>query len=183
MRRNLFIIWVLSVVSMGCVHSVRSSFSSPDLTNLAHRNQAFLKTRGSTDPNQEVVFYWKGQIYARSNNPDSPINKKSTRAPLFHFEGFNIARFIPTEEGTQMLSREVSFYLDSQGEIIDCWVNPFNGRKQRVVHVYNDPVNFKISSPDFRIQGDTVSWLIDVNLIYPSPLSTRDYGDYSPGNK
>ena len=52
-----------------------------------------------------------------------------------------------------MLSREVSFYLDSEGEIIDCWANPFNGLKQRVVHVYNDPVNFKSHHLTFEFKA------------------------------
>jgi len=143
---------------------------------------AFLKTRGSTDPNQEVVFYWKGSIYARSDDANSPINKHPNRKPILQFEGFNIARFVPTDNGIQMLSREVSFYFDSHGSVIDCWKNPYNGLSQKVVHVYNDPVNFKLSAPDFRAHGDVISWFFDVNLVYPSPLSLARYGKFSAGD-
>lgn len=175
---RLIKIWLVSALFTGCAHSFQNQSY---LTDVRQRNVAFLKTRGSLDPNQEVVFYWKGSIYARSDDAESSINKSLNGKPVLQFEGFNIARFVPTDNGIQMLSREVSFYFDSRGEVVDCWTNPYNGLRQKVVHVYNDPVNFKVSAPNFRVQGDSISWFFDVNLVYPSPLSPERYGEFSAG--
>ena len=34
-----------------------------DLEDPDQNLEAFVKTRGSLDPNEEIVFYWKGAVY------------------------------------------------------------------------------------------------------------------------
>ena len=141
--------------------------------------RAFVRTRGSLSPEKNVYFYWSGSIYARASDPQSLVHAGPIQTPILKFEGFNVARFERHESGVRMLSREVSFYKDLDGNIIDCWTNPWTKEKNSVLHVYNDPVNFQLSAPQHTQMGDYLAWSIDVNLAYPSPLSVQEYPRYS----
>jgi hypothetical protein len=158
-----------------------------DLTKPADNLKAFVKVRGSLDPQQEVVFYWSGTIYSLVAEPNVfPPQKTNKR--LFRFEGFNVARFVPTADGYQMLSREAAFYEDPDtGEILDCWRNPLNGKDVSVLHVWNDPVNFDWKASTwtpavYQELGGKVMFASDVLLAYPSPLPVASYPEYSAGN-
>ena len=147
---------------------------------------AFLKTRGSLNPNEDVVFYWTGSIFLdQPKDPYAPA-ARSFPGPILNFEGFNIARFRPVPGGVRMLSREISVYKDMSGRIIDCWSNRALGleRPERVpvVHVFNDPVNHTIRGGSANVFGDMVTWNLEVILRYPSPLPVDEYTQFSAGN-
>lgn len=144
-----------------------------DLEDSAGNLRDFLRTRASLDGN-EVVTYWSGEVYAKL--PDR------TADHLFHFEGYNIARVEEVNGVYQLLTREVSFYYDPYtGELLDTWSNPYNGRREDVVPVWNDPVNMRMAGYDFDVSttdlGDEVAWHAEVFLRYPSPLTRDEYPD------
>ncbi|WNG27845.1 DUF1838 domain-containing protein [Cystobacter fuscus] len=157
-----------------------------DLSKPGDTLLGFVKTRGSIDPEQEVVFYWTGFIYSSVQESSLPVTRSNK--VLFKFEGYNITRFQKTAEGYQQLSREASFYEDpTTGEILECWNNPLNGRSVSVVHVWNDPVNNRFGEKDASLlahteDGDRVVYSTDILLAYPSPLPVAQYPDYSGGN-
>lgn len=157
-----------------------------DLGDAADERLAFLVTRGSTDPEEEVVFYWSGHIYASIPADPHATATAHFGSPILRFEGYNVARFLPVEGGHRMLSREVTVYEDLAGNILDCWNNgPLAGQHASdvtVMQVWNDPVNFTIAGADHVELGQQVMWHVDVVIAYPSPLPVADYPSYSAGN-
>jgi len=157
-----------------------------NLFNPADNLTAFTKMRGSLNPDDEVVFYWKGNIYAvQDADPfGSPISEYPS--PILKFEGFNVARFEPTPDGIRMISREMSVYRNAFGSIIDCWdngvLNPDEPALVPVVHVWNDPVNFTLGGGNAQEMGEQVVWTTEVMLRYPSPLPVDEFPEYSAGN-
>ena len=72
-----------------------------------------------------------------------------------------------------MLSREVAYYLDAEGEIVDCLSLDYD-EPVRVLHIANDPVNFTLSAPASHLLGAMKVYVVNASVDYPSPLSTRD---------
>ncbi len=145
----------------------------------------FLLTRGSTDPAEEVVFFWSGSVYARVDADPLAEPVQEWDRKLLRFEGYNVARFLPLEEpcSVRMVSREVSLYLDPEtDEVLDCWTNPFTETPVPVVHVFNDPVNATLGDLPPDGGGDPRVWSFVIPLKYPSPLPVAEYGPYSAGN-
>lgn len=154
-----------------------------DLEDEVARARAFLLVRGSTDPEEEVVFHWTGEIFALA--PAEPLAEAgpSRRAsPILRIEGLNVARFEATASGARMVSREVTFYLDEEGEIVDCWENPFTDERVPVLHVWNDPVSFDLGAPPAEVLGDEVAFSVGVSVQYPSPLPVEAFPASSAGN-
>ena len=157
-----------------------------DLSDPEQNLEAFVKMRGSLDPEEETVFYWTGAIY-KYNDADpvaSPLTSYHSE-PILYFEGFNIGRFEKiSDQEYQFLSREISVYKNRAGKIIDCWSNrPLGGSENvRVVHVQNDPVNFVIGGANYREMDDMVIWNMEIFLSYPSALNIDDYPNVSAGN-
>lgn len=150
-----------------------------DLYDAKDNLNAFIKTRAALD-GSETVFWWGGEI--RSMIPEE------TSRLLFGFEGFNIARAVPVENGYRLLTREMSVYKSPEtGNILESWDNPFTGHPVQVVSVWNDPVNtpIELTSPFVTFPlpvaelGDHIGWNLDVYLTYPSPLSRAEYPDYA----
>ncbi len=138
--------------------------------------EAFVRTRASTDPAAETFTYWKGDIYAQHS--DQPT---TSRAPILGFEGFNVARVVPMDDGGwRLITREITVYTDmfASGRIIDCWTDP-DGGHHPVVHVQNDPVSFDLRAPAWALHDDRVLWHVTVPLAYPSPLPVADFPDAS----
>jgi hypothetical protein len=142
---------------------------------------AWRRVRGSLDPEEEVVYYWTGHIYAVV--PEDPSDFASPGAPvftspLFRFEGFNVARFIEDGAGDYtMVSREAAFYENPRsGEILECWDNTLFDLPGpvRVLHVWNDPVNFGVGPVDYVEHSDRVVFFSDVFLAYRSPLAGEE---------
>jgi hypothetical protein len=143
--------------------------------------QAFLRTRASSDPDQEIFFHWTGTIHELRPDAD-----QAARNPLLRFEGFNVARIVPLEGGGQrLLSREITVYQDAEGQIIDCWSDPAAGSDaagQVVLHTRNDPVSFDLGTPGHRVLDDRVVWSLAIPLAYPSPLPVVEHPLASAGD-
>ncbi len=138
--------------------------------------EAFLRVRASSDPAQETVTWWKGEIYEiRTDRP------RVERAPILGFEGFNVARMAPTDDGWRLVTREITVYTDLEGRIIDCWA-PEGEEPRPVLHVRNDPVSFHLGTPPHRVLDDRVLWSVTVPLAYPSPLPVDAYPEASAGD-
>ncbi len=159
---------------------------SLDLDDPVDAEFAFLKTRGSLEEGAETYFYWTGSIFAQQDVDPFAAPDSNFPGPILRFEGFNVARITPTDDGLRMVSREMAVYQDLDGDVIDCWWNGATGtdspRYVRVAHVWNDPVNFTIGAPDHDELGDHVVWTTEVMLNYASPLSVDDYPEYSASN-
>lgn len=138
--------------------------------------RAFIKTRGSLIPGEEIVFWWTGSIHSMNDGEPS--------RHIFDFEGYNIGRMMRVDGGWRLLTREVGLYkLPNTDQIVNIWQNPFTGDSNKCVHVWNDPVNqqFLLHGPrgDFRVpttmQGDDIYWHSEIFLNYKSPLSRKEY--------
>jgi len=152
-----------------------SFLDEPDLAATA-----FLRTRGSTDPQREVFFHWTGTIHELRPGGDT-----ASRAPLLRFEGFNVARAKPQDGGWRLLTREITVYQDDQGQIIDCWVDPSAGADppgRPVLHTHNDPVSFGLGTPAHSLLDDRVVYSAVIPLAYPSPLPVADHPQHSAGD-
>jgi hypothetical protein len=140
---------------------------------------SFVRVRGSLNPTEETVYYFKGAV--RAQQPDKRAEK------IFDFEGFNVARTVLDENSNwRMLTREVAVYRDPQtGKILETWENPFTGKDVKVLPVWNDPVNAvlgpKGSSSPTPVEdlGEEVCYSVDAFLTYPSPLPREQYPQYS----
>lgn len=174
-------------LSEDTAEGVEDTLPELDLTDPVAVSEAFAKTRGSLDPDEQVFYYWKGLIYDRKYADPLGAPQSDYGTPLMAFEGFNVARFEPVGGGVfDMVTREVSVYKSLSGEIIDCWNNAVLGpdapARVPVVHVTNDPVNFQISGADVTEMGEMVVFPMEVILTYESPLPVEDYPEYSASN-
>ena len=134
----------------------------------------FVRIRGSLSPSDDVYFYFRGEIFAAELPNEGTSTARRFRKPLLYLEGVNVARFIPTENGFRMLSREVAYYLDAEGEIVDCLTLDWRDEPVRVLHIANDPVNFTLSAPASHLLGAMKVYVVNASVDYPSPLGTRD---------
>jgi len=150
-----------------------------DLSTPAGNLRALIKARASLEP-VETVNWFAGDVAAWE-----PGGKHT---PLFGFEGYNIARAVEVDGGFDLLTREAAFYLDPRSrKILDRWTNPLNGEDVDVVHVWNDPVNFRFREQmpwgPFRVpyfeMGEHILLKSDVFLAYPSPLPRAKFPDNS----
>ena len=158
-----------------------------DLTDPNELSMAFARTRGSLDPDESVFYYWTGLIYDRTRADPNEFTGFNYGSPILRFEGFNVARFVPVEDGVfDMVTREINVYQNLNGDIIDCWYNAQIGvedpKRVPVVHVQNDPVNFQISGADVIEMGDHIIFPMEVIISYDSPLPLDRYAQYSAGN-
>jgi hypothetical protein len=157
-----------------------------DLDDFDDNQLAWLKTRGSLDPEEDVFFYWTGSIYLLQDAaPEAPAFTEFP-GPILHFEGFNVARFTPLEDGVRMVSREMAVYKSPYGNILECWSNSAldvpSPKQVPVVHVWNDPVSHTLYGADFDRMGDEIVFRTEIQLNYPSPLPVDDYPQYSANN-
>ncbi|MDD2544523.1 MAG: DUF1838 family protein [Candidatus Cloacimonetes bacterium] len=155
--------------------------SGLDLSNPEDYLQAFLRVRGDAS-GKEVVYHWTGQVYS--------IIPGEKSMQLFDFEGYSIARSIVEEGGFKLLTREAAFFKDHRtGKILESWRNPFTGHTIPVVHIFNDPVNQDMSISKEYLPyihqiipstdlGETLVFYMDIFPFYPSPLNTREHGEY-----
>lgn len=150
-----------------------------DLSDPGQNLQAFVKTRAALD-GSEVVFWWSGTIHS--------FIPGERGIHLFNFEGFNVARIEQVEQGYILLSREAAFYKDRESDaILESWDNPLSGKTNRVIHVWNDPVNqnlfLKSRYGPFTVpttlMGEDLYWHMEIFLNYPSPLPRSRYPQYS----
>jgi hypothetical protein len=150
---------------------------------------AFRKVQCSTEDRRPTVYYWTGETYSRV--PGEPDKL------LFRFEGMNTRQCVTVTDpvrgrGFRMVSREMLLYKDpATGGIIDEWQNPFSGETVKVLHIANDPVNFRAPifpvradgkpyESDIKVMGDHWWGTTTVPLFYRNPLA-GDYQDYVGG--
>jgi len=169
------------IILTGLLLCLTVPFQALDLSKSEDNLEAFAKLRCSLDE-EEVITWWAGTIFAK-------IANQKTKA-LMKFEGYNICRMIPQEDGGyDFVSREVTYYQDLKtGNIIEQWDNPFNNKKVKIVQVSNDPVNNKYPSPKkvpykfpWRIAGDNMMLTLDIPLLYPNALQPEEYPAESSG--
>lgn len=104
--------------------------------------QIMRKLQCSTIDNKPAVYWWHGKAYSRKQG-EKDVN-------VFNVEGMNIrACSQVTDEnmgnGFHLVSREILLYTDAEtGEVLKTWDNPWTGETVDVLHVANDPVNFKM---------------------------------------
>lgn len=139
------------------------------------------KVHCSTVDNEPAIFWWEGESFSRRQG-EKDIH-------LFDVEGYNIraCAAITNEaglKGYQLVSREILLYKDKDtGEVLKTWANPWTGEDVEVLHVANDPVNWKVY--ETGRDGKPVNWGGEVSgpfwwlrstipLWYPNPLA----GDY-----
>ena len=168
MKKIFLFLCTISVYSLSFSQKVKLDLARPE-DNL----KAYIKTRGSLDSNQDVVFYTEGYIYA-------VIPEQCTKK-LFKFQMYNIARFIPNDSGCTQLTREMLVYEDAgTGEILHRWFNPFTNDTVDVLHLWNDPVNAILKTGRFAIDymhmgANRLCFYFDLPLFYPSPLPKKDW--------
>jgi len=151
--------------------------------------EAFRKVQCSTVDKQPVVYYWVGETFSRvAGEPDRK---------LFRFQGMNVRQCVTVTDpvrgvGFRQVSREVLYYEDpATGQIIDEWKNPWTGESVKVLHIANDPVNFrgpifpkgadgKPYQSEIQTMGDQWWGTTTVPLFYRNPLA-GDYQDYVGG--
>ncbi|MDP2174240.1 MAG: DUF1838 family protein [Candidatus Cloacimonadaceae bacterium] len=172
---------VLIPISMAALMSINLLFAGEISPEREYLNN-FMRVRGDA-AGGVTLFHWTGKVYSMI-----PGEK---RMELFAFEGYNIARTVPAEEGFQLLTRETAFYIDHRtGEIMENWRNPLSGKEVPVIHIWNDPVNqnLSFSEEDLRFVrmilpstdlGDEVAFHLDIFPFYPSPLPRKEYSQFS----
>lgn len=144
-----------------------------DLTKPEDMLTAYVKVRGSLNPKTETVVYDEGVIYTVV--PNQPIKA------ILKFQMYNIARFEKTDEGYNLITREMLVYEDLKtGTILNKWYSPIAKDSVEILHVWNDPVNSKSNAKTFNLplqklaNGQLCMW-IDVPLFYPSPLKRAEW--------
>jgi predicted heme/steroid binding protein len=160
--------------------ALRPQIDVEKIGNSSEENlRAFIKTRASLVPDQEVVFWFGGEIHAY-------IADAGARH-ILGFEGYNIARCVKVEGGWRILTREVGLYRDPDNRRIlhGTWNNPFTGMENQVVHVWNDPVNLQFLEKNprdgkpflvpFTRVGADLCWHIEIFLRYPNPLPPSEF--------
>ena len=150
---------------------------------------AFRKVQCSTEDSRPTVYYWVGETYSRV--PGEPDRL------LFRFEGMNTRQCATVIDpirgkGFRQVSREILLYQDpATGEIIDEWQNPWSGETVQVLHIANDPVNFRAPifplkadgkpfETDLQVLGDHWWGTTTVPLFYRNPLG-GDFQDHVGG--
>jgi hypothetical protein len=150
---------------------------------------AFRKVQCSTEDRRPTVYYWTGETFSRV--PGEPDRL------LLRFEGMNVRQCVTVTDpvrgtGFRMVSREILFYKDpATGKILEEWKNPFTGDTVKVLHIANDPVNFRAPifpvradgkpyQSDIQVMGDQWWGTTTVPLFYRNPLA-GDYQDYVGG--
>lgn len=180
---------LLAALLSGCGAAVAASSRTLDLETPDGALAAFRKIQCSTEDRRPTLYYWVGETYSRV--PGEPDRL------LFRFEGMNVRQCgtVPDPArgaGFRQVSREVLFYEDPvTGEIIDDWKNPWTGETVKVVHVANDPVNFRAPifprgadgkpyRTELKVMGDHWWATTTVPLFHRNPLA-GDYQDYVGG--
>jgi hypothetical protein len=145
--------------------------------------EAFRKVQCSTEDQRPTVYYWVGETYSRVDGEPDKL--------LFKFEGMNIRQCATINDpvrgkGFRQVSREVLYYKDPvSGEILDEWKNPWTGDTVKVLHIANDPVNFRAPifpkgadgkpyKSEIKVMGEHWWGTTTVPLFYRNPLA----GDY-----
>lgn len=173
----------------GCATAISAAAKGIDIRTPEGAIAAFRKVQCSTEDRRPTVYYWTGETYSRV--PGEPDRL------LFRFEGMNVRQCVTVEDpvrgkGFRQVSREVLFYQDpATGQIVDEWKNPWSGETVKVLHIANDPVNFRAPifpvradgkpyETDIQVMGDHWWGTTTVPLFYRNPLA-GDFQDFVGG--
>ena len=105
--------------------------------NLWNRD-TYAKLVGDLDFGQQRFGWFKGKAMG--------VRKGEKVRDLVGFEGFSFTRLQDLGNGVyQKLLREVGFYTDLKtGEVLESYTNPYTDEEVKVVHIANDPFNYKV---------------------------------------
>ena len=145
-----------------------------DRVQLDSELEDFIRVRGSLDPSEDVFFYFTGEIFLVETPAKDAEPQGKFRKPFLRLEGVNIARFMAKDGGIRMLSREVAYYLDADGEPVDCLLVDWLDDPIAVMHIANDPVNFTLSAPPSHSLGGMKVFVVNASMDYASPLNDLD---------
>lgn len=174
---------LLAGLVLGMAGGVAAAPKRLDLSKPEDALAASRKIGCSLRDNEPVVYHFSGEVYSRvEGEPDRHV---------FNIEGMNVRQCAAVTDpvrgkGFTQVSRELLLYTDVKtGALLRSWANPWTGKTVDVVHVANDPVNFR--SPQFpinkdgspyrfegRVQAGRIFMPIVVPLWYPNPMG----GDY-----
>lgn len=167
-----------------CATMSQAQVEPLDPTDSADTLSIMRKVQCSTVDDRPAVYWWHGKAYSRRQG-EKDMN-------IFDVEGMNIracSTITDEEKGTgfHLVSREILLYKDSKtGEVLKTWDNPWTGKTVDVLHVANDPVNFKMyetgrdgnpATWGGEIGADGTWWMRNTfPLWYPNPLG----GEFQP---
>jgi len=125
--------------------------------------ETFVKIRCSID-GSDTFYTWQGSIYS--------YMKQTDQVHLLDFIGYNVARCEKIDGVWQLITRELSYYLNPKTkERLSFWDNPFTNETVNVMHVANDPVNNEVYPTLLtQLTADTAVINQDVPLFYPQPM-------------
>lgn len=108
------------------------------LTDNLWNRDAYARLQGDLNFGQEKFGWYSGKVMGV--RPGEKVRE------LFGFEGFSMTRLVDNGDGQYLkLLREVGFYTDLKtGEVMEEYANPYTGETVPVVHIANDPFNYKI---------------------------------------
>ena len=106
--------------------------------NLWNRD-AMARIMGDLDFGKQKFGWYRGTVVG--------VRPGEKNFNLCGFEGFSFARLKDAGNGVyEKLLCEVGFYTDLKtGEVLDEWHNPYTDEVVKVVHIANDPFNFRIT--------------------------------------
>ena len=170
------------VALLACWLGTGMHAAAVDLTDPRDLVDAYVRTVGDTS-GEETFMY--ASVVVMAMVPGERGQK------LFALEVIGASRFLPIEGGYQRLHREVGLYTDlGTGDVMTTWMNPMLDRDVEVIHIQNDPVNFRYTvdqqSGPFRVLyddfGDLIAFHREIPLRYPSALSRKEYPLHSAGD-
>lgn len=111
---------------------------------------------------------------------------------LFRSYGIGASHIERVDNGWRFYHRELMYYLDpDSGEILDTWLNPYTGKRVKVLHILNDPVHrfYPLKGGPFAppwpysVVGDDLVFRISVFSFRDSILPRLEYPLHSADNK
>lgn len=119
--------------------------SSPDYSTLKYddpfwNRDAMARIQGDLDFGKQKFGWYRGKVIG--------VRAGEKNRDLCGFEGFSFARLKDAGNGIyEKLLCEVGFYTDLKtGEVLEEWHNPYLDELVKVVHIANDPFNYRISA-------------------------------------
>ncbi len=132
--------------SVGQAHAMSSTVGKtamPETAELRYfdnlwNRDTYAKLVGDLDFGKQRFGWFKGKAMG--------VRQGEKVRDLVGFEGFSFARLVDLGNGVyQKLLREVGFYTDLKtGEVLETYTNPYTNEEVKVVHIANDPFNYKV---------------------------------------
>ncbi|WP_439532228.1 DUF1838 family protein [Polymorphobacter sp.] len=124
------------------------SLSGPfiDLATPEGNARAYARISGSLNPDVTSYSWYSGRV--------SGHRPGEAGRDLMNIIGMGAVRLLPLagEPGWVMLRKELGFFTDAAGQVLDRWQNPYTEEEVEVVHLANPAINSAIK-PFVREQG------------------------------